>query len=84
MSGKQTKAAHEPVGNLCVVRDEELTGWSVLICPGVAGARKPLARFSTRSQAEEFANAEMIRLNKGGDKKFVLHVDDCPCWQKQL
>lgn len=75
----------EPVGNLCVVRDESLNSWTVLICPGIARERKPLAKFSTRGEAEAFANAELTRLNTGAkDRRYILHVDDCPCWQKQL
>lgn len=72
-------------GNLCVVRDETLNYWSVLICPGVVGERKPLSRFSTRSEAEQFAKAELAKMNDGqAETKYVLHVDDCPCWQRQL
>lgn len=75
----------EPVGNLCVVRDETLNYWSVLICPGLVGERKPLARFSTRSEAEAFAQAELAKINrKQSTNKCILHVDDCPCWQREL
>lgn len=84
MACKHPSVTREPTGNLCVIREDGLTGWSVLICPGVTGSRKPLARFGTRSEAEDFAKAEMLRLNSTGTSRFVLHVDDCPCWQKQL
>ena len=82
---KPVNETREPVGNLCVVRDETLNYWSVLICPGLVGERKPLARFSTRSEAETFAQAELAKMNSNqSTTKYVLHVDDCPCWQRQL
>ena len=75
----------EPVGNLCVVRDETLNYWTVLICPGAVGERKPLAKFSTRGEAEQFARTELTKMNaEQSGTKYVLRVDDCPCWQKQL
>jgi hypothetical protein len=75
----------EPVGNLCVIRDESLNSWTVQVCPGAVGTRKPLAKFSTRGEAEAFARLELVKMNSGaGAKVHILHVDDCPCWQKQL
>ncbi len=84
MDRKHESASRETVGNLCVVRDESLNHWTVLICPGAVGERKPLKTFGTRSEAEAFARDELAKLNAGGAKKTILHVDDCPCWQKQL
>lgn len=81
----KAKCVREPVGNLCILRDETLSGWEVLECKGIAGDRKPLGRFSTRSEAEAFAHTELARLNsKPGPRVYILHVDDCPCWQKEL
>lgn len=80
-----TVRGKDPVGNLCVLRDESLCAWTVQICPGAVGKRTALAKFSTRGEAEAFAKLELVKMNSGeGDKIFVLHVDDCPCWQKQL
>lgn len=86
MQAKQPPATprREPVGNLCVIRDENLSHWDVIICPGLVGERKPLARFSTRGEAEAFANQRLAELNSKEGHKYVLHVDDCPCWQKEL
>ena len=82
---ESTAARPEPVGNLCVVRDETLNSWSVMICPGLTGKRKPLGKFGTRGEAEAFAHKEILRMNaESPGKRIVLHVDDCPCWQKQL
>jgi hypothetical protein len=68
-----------------VIRDESLNYWSVIICAGSASGRKPLKQFSTRGEAEAFAQGELARLNaQGGEKKYILHVDDCPCWQREL
>ncbi len=75
----------EPEGNLCVIRDDSLNSWTVLVCPGVVSKRKPLAKFSTRGEAEAFAKAQLTKMNsRSDDKCYILHVDDCPCWQKQL
>lgn len=75
----------DPIGNLCVLRDDSLSAWTVLVCPGALGKRKPLAKFSTRGEAEAFAKAELEKMNSGQkEKNYILHVDDCPCWQKQL
>lgn len=86
MESKQpTVVGREPIGNLCVIRDESLQHWTVLVCAGLNGDRKPLGQFSTRGEAEAFARGELVKLNaqeKG--KRFILHVDDCPCWQKQM
>ena len=68
----------------CVIREETLNAWDVIICTGPVGERKPLGRFSTRSEAEQFAQAELQKMNEGGGTKYALHVDACPCWQKQL
>jgi hypothetical protein len=86
MKAKDAKPVErEPVGNLCVIRDDSLSHWSVMICPGTVGGRKPLKQFSTRGEAEAFARSELARLNApGGEKKYILHVDDCPCWQREL
>jgi len=74
-----------PVGNLCVIRDESLNSWTVQVCPGIVAKRKPLAKFSTRGEAEAFARIELGKMNSGkGENVCILHVDDCPCWQKQL
>ena len=75
----------EPAGNLCVIRDDSLNAWTVMVCPGVESQRKPLAKFSTRGEAEAFARIELAKMNRDEDQKaYILHVDDCPCWQRQL
>lgn len=87
MASKQTSecVGREPLGNLCVLREDSLNGWVVMICKGIIGDRAPLGRFSTQSEAETFATAELAKLNaSAGAKRFILHVDDCPCWQKEL
>ena len=79
------KTGKEPVGNICVIRDDSLRTWSVMICRGMLGDRTPLAEFSTRGEAEDFARAELARLNAVPNGKIhILHVDDCPCWQHEL
>lgn len=84
-SNQATGVAREPIGNLCVIRDESLQHWTVLICAGLNGDRTPLGQFSTRGEAESFARGELTKLNaQQKDKRLILHVDDCPCWQKQL
>lgn len=76
---------NNPDGNLCVLRDDSLNAWTVQVCPGAMGKRKALAKFSTRGEAEAFAKLELAKMNSGQeDKVYILHVDDCPCWQKQL
>lgn len=85
MKSQCAHSSREPLGNLCVVRHESLNHWDVLICRGVSAEREVLGSFTTRSEAEMFADAELARLNTAGQpKRYVLHVDDCPCWQKQL
>jgi hypothetical protein len=82
---QETSVSREPKGNLCVVRDENLSGWAVRICRGRAGDQTPLGNFSTRGEAEDFAKAELLKLNaQPGKIAYILHVDDCPCWQKEL
>lgn len=77
-------AKRDLAGNICVIRDESLNYWTVLICPGLTGERQLLGKFSTQGEAFAFAKLEVARINKAGGGKRVLHVDDCPCWQKQL
>ena len=79
------KCTREPLGNLCILRDETLNGWDVFECKGLTAKRIPLGRFSSRSDAEAFARIELARLNsQPGSRVYILHVDDCPCWQKEL
>ena len=75
----------EPLGNLCILRDESLNSWAVMLCKGITGDRTPLGRFGSRGEADAFARQQMEKLNSGpGDKITILYVDDCPCWQKEL
>ena len=74
----------EPLGNLCVIRDESLRGWSVKICTGVVSTQEHLADFGTRSEAEAFAQTKLQSLNAKGGTRYILNVDDCPCWQKEM
>jgi hypothetical protein len=82
---ERTRTVREPLGNVCVIRDDSLNGWTVRICTGVIGDQTELGKFSTRGEAESFAQAELQKLNsRPGEKRYLLHVDDCPCWQKEL
>lgn len=70
---------NEPVGSLCVLRDDDLTGWAVSICRG-GGKREFLNRFATQGEAAEFALAERDRRRASGLGELVVHFpDDCPC-----
>ncbi len=80
----QPAVTKAPVGNLCVIREETLSAWDVIICPGVVGERTALGRFSTKSEAEQFAREQLEKMNAQGDTRYILHVDACPCWQREL
>lgn len=85
MQKEKAKTVREPLGNLCVIRDDSLNGWAVRICTGVTGDQTELGKFGTRGEAEMFAQAQLQKLNSHpGKKRYILHVDDCPCWQKEL
>lgn len=85
MDRERCVSAREPIGNLCVIRQESLQGWIVQTCAGLNGGREPLGCFATRGEAEAFAIAELAKLNAGAaERKYILRVDDCPCWQKEL
>jgi len=87
MDGKTTQLVtrREPVGNVCIIRHDSLNSWLVMFCPGLTGDRTPLGNFGTRGEAEAFASAELKKLqSQHSDKKYLLHADDCPCWQKEL
>ncbi len=68
-------------GSICVLRDENLIGWRVAICGG-NGRGTVLQRFSSQSEATQWAMAERDRRHAAGEDKWVVRVnDDCPCRQ---
>jgi hypothetical protein len=70
----------EPIGSLCVLRDDDLAGWVVAICRGRDNPKEILRRFATRGEASEFALAERDRRKTAGTSSAVIHFpDDCPC-----
>ena len=74
-----------PIGSICVFRDDSLTHWKVAVCHNRGVDQDILGQFFSQSEAEAFARAEQTRRNNAGLKTpYALHVDDCPCWQKQL
>lgn len=85
MLQKLPTTRREPLGNICVIRGESLQEWTVQICAGLNGGKQLLGQFATRGEAEQFARAELVRLNSQTSlHRYILHVDDCPCWQKEL
>jgi hypothetical protein len=74
-----------PIGSICVFRDDSLTHWKVAVCHDCGVDKEVLGQFSSQGEAEAFAMSEQIRRNNAGLRTpYALHVDDCPCWQKQL
>ena len=69
----------EPIGDICVIRDDEGNEWSVTLCRG-QGTRDHLKSFKTREEAAEFAYAERDRFRKHRGFELMIHFpDDCPC-----
>ena len=74
----------EPIGSLCVLRDDDLTGWVVSICQGM-GQRQVLGCFASRGEAAEYALAERDRRRAAGNPAIMIHFpDDCPCHHGEL
>ena len=70
---------NEPIGDLCVLRDEEGGQWTVCLCRGT-GRRDNLKQFKTREDAAAFAAAERDRLRaEAGFAVDIHYPDDCPC-----
>jgi hypothetical protein len=70
----------QPIGDLCVLRNEEGNSWSVALCRG-QGQREHLGQFADRQQAAEFALAERDRRRQAGEAELAVHFpDDCPCY----
>ncbi len=69
----------EPIGDICVIRDDETNQWTVTICRG-SGTRELLRKCSTREEAAELAYAERDRFRKNRSIELMVHFpDDCPC-----
>lgn len=69
----------EPIGDICVIRDENDAQWHVTICRG-NGTREQLRAFGTREEAAAFAMAERDRFRKHRSLELMIHFpDDCPC-----
>ncbi len=73
----------QPIGELCVLRDESGAGWSVAICRGNVVDREVLARFSDSAKAAEFAVAERDRRRADGVELTIHFPDDCPCYVRR-
>ncbi|GMU21845.1 MAG: hypothetical protein AMXMBFR13_19330 [Phycisphaerae bacterium] len=70
---------NEPIGDICVIKDDERPVWTVTICRG-NGTRDQLKVFQTREEAAEFALAERDRFRKHRSVELMVHFpDDCPC-----
>ena len=69
----------EPVGDLCVLRDEELKSWVVFRCRG-NGTRDKTRSFASREEASAYALAERTRILSVEGLALDIHFpDDCPC-----
>ena len=69
----------EPIGDICVIRDDESNQWTVTTCRG-NGTREVLKTCATREQAAELAYAERDRFRKTRGLELTIHFpDDCPC-----
>jgi len=69
----------EPIGDICVLREERGNDWTVTICRG-QGTRQRIRSFPTREQAAEFACAERDRYRRYRGLELAIHFpDDCPC-----
>jgi hypothetical protein len=70
---------NEPIGDLCILRNEEVNLWEVFLCRG-KGRRDVLQQFETREEAASFAASERERLRAQGGLAVDIHFpDDCPC-----
>lgn len=69
----------QPIGDVCVLRDEVSQAWTVSICRG-GGNRERVGHFATREEAAEFAIAERDRQRAADGRELSIHFsDDCPC-----
>jgi hypothetical protein len=69
----------EPIGDICVIRDDESDQWTVATCRG-NGTREVLHTCATREQAAELAYAERDRFRRNRGLELTIHFpDDCPC-----
>ena len=69
----------EPIGSLCVLRDESHSHWLVSICQG-GGRKLVLRRFESRDKAAEWAIEERARRMDNARATMIIHFpDDCPC-----
>ena len=70
----------EPIGSLCVMRDEASDEWLVSICQG-NGYRYALRRFRDRDAAAEFAIEERARRTQttAGVSLAIHFPEECPC-----
>ena len=70
---------NEPVGALCVLRDDASEHWLVSICQG-GGRKLVLRRFDSQDEASEFAIEERGRRMQIDAGPMTIHFpDDCPC-----
>ena len=70
---------NEPVGALCVLRDDASEHWLVSICQG-GGRKVVLQRFDSQDQASEFAVHERGRRMQIDSGPMTIHFpEDCPC-----
>ena len=71
---------NEPIGALCVMRDDDASEhWVVSICQG-NGYKLVLRRFESQDQAGEFAIEERARRMQIDAGPMTIHFpDDCPC-----
>jgi hypothetical protein len=68
-----------PIGGLCVLRDDSGQQWLVSICQG-EGRKLLLRRFESRDKASEWAIEERARRASRDDGSLTIHFpDDCPC-----
>lgn len=69
----------EPIGDICVIRDDDTNKWTVTVCRG-AGTREVLRNCASREEAAEFAYAERDRFRRHHSLELAVHFpDDCPC-----
>jgi hypothetical protein len=74
----------EPIGSLCVLRDESKQAWLVSICQG-GGRKLILRRFETQDKAADWAIEERARRMEKGESPSTIHFpDDCPCCGNEM
>ena len=69
----------EPIGSLCVLKDNSGSAWLVSICQG-GGRKLILRRFESQDKAADWAIEERARRIEKGEATTTIHFpDDCPC-----